>query len=49
MFEYKVWLNTPASGEILYYQGHSLTLANWAIEDFKSKSFEARLEEIRMF
>ena len=50
MFEtlYKVWLDTPKSGEILYYAGLEKHLAEAAVRDFRSMAFEARLEEFRM-
>jgi hypothetical protein len=50
MFEtlYKVWLDTPKSGEILYYAGLEKHLAEAAVRDFKSMAFEARLEEFQM-
>jgi hypothetical protein len=45
MFEYEVWLDTPESGEVLYYKG-SRFLAESAVEDFRSMSFEAKVVEV---
>ena len=43
---FRVYLDTPASGEILYYEGDSYHLAESAFNDFREKAFEVRMVEI---
>jgi hypothetical protein len=42
---YRVYLLTALGNEVVYYEGDDDFLADKAVEDFRSKGFEARIVE----